>query len=95
MWNYAHGLKRRYGLTPKIVNQMWKDQVGACACCHQKMKRGGQVSNSACIDHNHTTGKVRAILCRECNLGVAQFKEDPERCELAAAYLRKHLVIKP
>lgn len=87
---YKSRLKTQYGLTPESYNQMWEDQRGRCACCQCEIKRGAKKSNSACVDHNHATGKVRAILCMRCNLGIAQFGEDPERCELAAAYLRKH-----
>jgi len=39
------------------------------------------------LDHCHRTGKIRGILCRECNLGNANFKDDPELLRAAAAYL--------
>lgn len=90
LWHYNSALKRCYGLSLEVFNQMWEGQEGKCACCLQEMKRGGQKSNCACVDHDHATGKVRAIICRECNLGIAHFRETPERCELAADYLRKY-----
>lgn len=91
LWDYKSALKKRYGISLEAFNQMWITQEGKCSCCQQKMNRGGQKSNSACLDHNHSTGKVRAILCAGCNVAIAHLKEDPFRCELAAAYLRKHL----
>lgn len=43
-----------------------------------------------CQDHNHLTGKVRDILCENCNRGLGMFAEVPERLEAAAIYLRRH-----
>ena len=41
-----------------------------------------------CVDHNAKTGKVRALLCAQCNLGIGNSQEHPEWFEAAASYLR-------
>lgn len=40
-----------------------------------------------CVDHDHTTGAIRGILCNNCNQGIGQFKDDPELLEFARIYL--------
>lgn len=41
------------------------------------------------IDHCHTTGKVRGLLCRSCNLGLGFFRDSPELMNNASLYLEK------
>ena len=63
----AH-LKRRYGITIEIYNQMLEEQGGVCKICHNKK------DETLTVDHDHKTGKVRGLLCSHCNhvLGFAQ-----------------------
>jgi hypothetical protein len=56
-------------------------QRGLCALC--RFRKGD------CVDHCHATGRVRAILCRRCNAGFGQFRDDPELLEAAARYLEE------
>ena len=77
-------LVRVYGITFEQRNKMLEDQGGVCAICLRE-------SNRYAVDHNHTTGVVRGILCVNCNhrlLGAAN--DCPEILERAAIYLRKH-----
>lgn len=58
----------------------------ACAICFTEIED----ATSAKIDHNHQTGKVRGILCNQCNTGLGFFKENRELFASALAYLDKH-----
>jgi len=80
-----HKLKREYGLTPDAFNAMMLAQNSVCAVCltDQWGARG------PCVDHDHSTGKVRGILCNRCNIGLGQFKDDAERMRAAIAYLER------
>lgn len=95
LWDSDAALKKRYGISLAELNEMWAKQQGRCACCAREMKRGGQENLSGCVDHDHETGAVRALLCSGCNIAIAHLGEDPERCKLAAKYLRKHKTNKP
>jgi hypothetical protein len=77
-------LKIRYGLSLDDVSKMLKDQDNNCAICQQ------DITQDINIDHNHSNGKVRQILCTPCNLGLGGFKDNPEVLMMAANYLRKH-----
>ena len=72
-------VKSKYGLTREQFDAM-VDPDNGCAICG---KRGRLV-----VDHCHQTGAVRGLLCGPCNSGMGYFKDDPERMELAIAYLR-------
>lgn len=77
---------KRYGLTPEDYNKMFESQNGLCACCgisHENFRRGLHV------DHDHTTGQVRALLCTKCNPGIGYFDDSVEKLEMAIKYLNK------
>lgn len=79
-------LKDRYGITLIEYNQMYADQCGLCAICSGDLDAS---SRKAPVDHDHSTGKVRGLLCHFCNRGLGLFKDDPELLESAAMYIRE------
>ena len=70
--------KRRTGWTHEMVEAAWISQKGLCKICQRPMRRIGNNSpDDMTADHNHKTGKPRALLCRVCNLMEAWFKQVP------------------
>lgn len=69
-----------YGLTIAQVDAILEAQGGACLLC-------GRQNRKWHIDHDHTTGTVRAILCTKCNNGLGFFDDNPAALRRAAAYL--------
>ncbi len=83
-------LKRNFGLTPEQHDEMIRAQDNLCAICHQPERDGrGAASQTLSIDHDHSTGVVRELLCRACNHGIGNFYENPELLLAAANYLTK------
>ena len=66
-----YALKKIYGITLEKYEQMFKEQEGKCAICgiHQDT-----LKRSLCVDHNHTTNKVRELLCKKCNTALAYYE---------------------
>jgi hypothetical protein len=77
-----HYFKSRYGLTPQQVEEMAK---AGCAICGTTNWPGRH--NRPHVDHCHRTGKVRGILCSECNTGLGKFKDDPALLRRATEYV--------
>jgi hypothetical protein len=78
---------QKYGLDVERFNEIWTSQQGKCAICEIVMLPRGRDGRSACVDHNHMTGEVRGLLCRECNHGIGNLKDDPRILMAAAKYL--------
>ncbi len=78
----TYHLKRRYGITAAEADAMLTAQGGLCAVC--------RTAPAARVDHDHVTGRVRALLCFNCNGGLGQFKDDPEVMRAAAVYVERH-----
>lgn len=74
-----YDLRTKYGITYEDYEELLVKQDGKCALC-------GRVSVLA-IDHCHKTGKIRGLLCNQCNLGIGLLKEDPEIFKKALEYL--------
>lgn len=78
-------LVRKYGITLDAYNAMLAAQNGECAICHTTpdTQRYGVFH----VDHCHTTGQVRGLLCRGCNHVLGHLKDDPDALRSAIAYL--------
>lgn len=81
-----YSLKRMYGISKKEWDEMHAAQDHSCAICHSKTTKG----HGWHTDHNHSTGKVRAILCHHCNSLIGYSKESPETLLSAFRYLYVH-----
>lgn len=80
-------LKLTYGITVEQYNQMFVDQYGKCAIC--KCSDWGHNSRPS-VDHNHTTGVIRGLLCHSCNAAIGLLKDSADVVTSALAYLVKH-----
>ncbi len=84
----ARELRRKYDISPEEYDEMLLLQGGTCAICH-KAEAGGK-HNVFCVDHDHLTGKVRELLCKDCNVVLGIVKDSPEHLGRLMAYMIKH-----
>ena len=80
-------LQRKYGIGRAQRQQMWEAQGGVCKICGGK---GDGKWKQLCVDHDHSTGKVRDLLCRRCNTVLGEVYDDPVILNKMSAYLKKH-----
>jgi len=66
---------------------MVDDQDGVCAICGEPP--GGRWKKLH-VDHDHETGRVRALLCVSCNRALGWFRDNPEILRKAIVYLEEH-----
>lgn len=77
-------LNKTYGLTLSDL-----DTATHCEICKVELIRRGQAGDAVCVDHDHKTGKVRGILCNNCNRGLGMFKDNPDTISKAITYLER------
>ena len=78
-------LKHKYGITVEAYDAKVRQQHGVCAICGQPPGR-----KKLSVDHCHTTGKIRGLLCILCNTALGKFKDDPRLLQSAINYLFFH-----
>lgn len=79
-------MMKNYGITLTEYNRMLKEQKDCCYIC--KIHKDTQ-SRRLHIDHNHKTGKVRALLCHYCNATIGNAREDIKRLTSIVSYLKE------
>lgn len=81
--NRPYWLWHRYKLTTADYDRMKQDQGGVCAIC------GIEPDYDLYVDHCHRTGKVRGLLCCNCNTMLGKMDDDPSWFKQTASYLQE------
>ena len=76
--------RNAYGISPEDYDAMLAKQGGLCAICLNAAK--------LVVDHNHTTGRVRGLLCPECNQAIGLLRENRASLQNAITYLNGELL---
>jgi hypothetical protein len=86
-------LLHQYGLDEKQYAEMLRTQDGKCAACGRlnSGKRHGERYAPMYIDHDHKTGRVRGLLCAQCNTALGLLEDSEKRISQLAVYLHPHL----
>lgn len=77
----------QYGITPDDFIRMKQEQGGRCAICRE--------TEELVIDHDHGTGEVRGLLCRNCNIGLGMFSDNVVSLAAAIFYLGRANGMRP
>ncbi len=75
-------LRSTYGITTTVYEQMLAQQSGRCAICHREPE--GEPLH---VDHRHSDGVVRGLLCGRCNRAIGLLADDVESVKRALTYL--------
>lgn len=86
----AQHLHEKYGITTFDFDDLLAAQGGRCGICKtdKPVANRGGLANGWCVDHDHSTGKIRGVLCQGCNTGLGSFRDSADALTNAAAYLR-------
>jgi hypothetical protein len=87
---YESKLKHRYGITLEDVARALEAQDHKCAICRRKLS---DAPRGMMIDHDHTDGHFRGLLCFQCNIALGLAFDSPERLEAMARYLRADALV--
>ena len=79
-----HSRKVKYGLTKAQIEAILETQRNCCGICGDIL-----LLNNVHVDHDHSTGRVRGLLCLCCNSGMGQLRDSIQILEKAIAYLKK------
>lgn len=80
-------LKRAYGITLDQYKKLCDDQNNKCRICKKEQKIS-TFKKGLVVDHCHSTGKVRGLLCSPCNTALGLFYDDISVLKSAVSYLQ-------
>lgn len=90
-------LKKHFGITLDEYRKMSEAQEHKCAICQEPEKAVDAlgVERFMAVDHCHSTGKIRKLLCAVCNKALGGFRDSPALLRKAAEYIEEHLDTSP
>jgi hypothetical protein len=84
-YQIAYDLKTKYAIDLKTYSQLLINQNHRCGICKIYLDKRSNIH----VDHNHSTGKVRGLLCPRCNFGLGYYKDDINIHQNAINYLKE------
>lgn len=87
---YHNSIKSLYGINKLEYNVLLASQDNSCAICNTHVS---QLNRGLFVDHDHSTGQVRGLLCHNCNTGIGMLKDDPKLLQNALWYFEQAAAI--
>ena len=85
-WTNPHKVASAFRKNPILWRQLFDKQTGCCTICG---KHQAELKRTMAIDHDHKTGKIRGLLCGQCNFLIGNAYEDINILKNAIKYLQK------
>jgi hypothetical protein len=85
-------LRKEYGITVEEYEKLLAEQDGICAICGKSetnISGKSRQVDSLSVDHDHSTGEIRGLLCNNCNRGLGLLGDNIESLERVIRYLKK------
>lgn len=76
-------IRTKYGISEEQFDRILANQEGQCRVCWTLLYPA-----NTNIDHDHKSGRVRGLLCFNCNVAIGHFRDNPALMERAAGYIR-------
>jgi hypothetical protein len=89
--SHAYTILHRFKLLPETYYSMLEKQNNLCAICKNpetQLKKKTNKVKMLSVDHCHSTGKIRGLLCHTCNTGLGSFKDSETIMHSAIDYLK-------
>ncbi len=77
--------EKTLGVTDKDYWDMYTKQKGRCGICHRRIY--SKRYKNFCVDHDHATGRIRGLLCHNCNRALGMLRDDPIALMRAIAWV--------
>ena len=88
-YNKDRDLKYNFGISIYAYEDMFEKQGGVCAICQlPETSRHNNVIKMLAVDHDHSTGEIRGLLCSNCNTALGLFGDNKETLKAAIKYLK-------
>ena len=87
--SFKNNLKK-YGITPEDYQRLFDEQKGKCKICGSTESFRNGSSYNLFVDHDHSTNKVRGLLCHNCNAGLGHFRDNEGYLNKAIEYLNEN-----
>jgi hypothetical protein len=83
--NISNIYKTKYGISLEDYNILFDKQQGKCKCCNMHQQ---ELKAALAVDHCHTTGIIRGLLCKQCNLALGNVKDNIQTLKNMIEYLK-------
>ena len=77
---------KKYGVDQEMYDLLLVAQKHRCLVCKAHVD---DLEKALCVDHNHETGLIRGLLCSNCNVGLGNFRDNPDFLRRAADYIER------